>query len=61
MPGQVYGFDVAVSTHDLLRQGVTEARLVRVEVAASNRLDASLLAAQMAAVVGMPTAVYDRI
>jgi hypothetical protein len=52
-------FDVCVSTHELLRQGVTEATRVRVEVAAKDHCEARLIAAQMAAVVGMPTAVYD--
>lgn len=57
----VWEFDVAVSTHDLLKTGVTEAAYVRVFVAAESRGEAALLAAQMAAVVGMPTAVYDRL
>jgi hypothetical protein len=66
----IYSFDVTVSSHDLLKRGITEARLPgsphhhhRVVVAADNRDDAALAAAQMAACIpnAMVTGVYDRI
>jgi hypothetical protein len=57
----IYEFDVAVSTHDLLRKGITEATLVSVQVEAEDHCTASLIATQMASVVGMPTTLYDRI
>jgi hypothetical protein len=65
----VFSFDATVSTHDLLKAGVTEARLPgsehahhRVVVAANTRDEAALLAAQMvSAVWGMCTGLYDRI
>lgn len=54
-------FDVDVSTHDLLKQGVTVADRRRVEVIASGYLDASLLACQLACVDGaLPTDVWWR-
>ena len=54
-------FDVAVSSHDELKRGITVAGYVRVQVAAPDHCEASLVAAQMAAIVGMPTDVLDRI
>lgn len=55
---EVYSFDVTVSSHDLLKRGVVEARLLfsphhhhRVVVAADDVVDASLAAAQMAACI----------
>lgn len=64
----IYSFDVTVSTHDLLRVGVTAARLYgsperhhRIVVGADSRNEASLIAAQMASHHGMWTGVYDRI
>lgn len=57
----VWEFDVAVSSHDELKRGALEVGYVRVTVAASSHVEASLIAAQMAAGIGMPTAVYDRI
>lgn len=51
----VFSFDVTVSTHDLLKAGVTEARIPgsrhrhhRVVVEAEDRDTAALIAAQMA-------------
>lgn len=64
----VFSFDVTVSTHDLLKVGVTEARLPgsqhhhhRIVVAAETRNEAALLAAQMASVRWTCTGLYDRI
>lgn len=57
----VYEFDVAVSTHDLLRQGITEAHYVRAWVEADTHNEASIVACQMATIAGMPTGLYDRI
>lgn len=64
----VFSFDTTVSTHDLLKAGVTEARLPgsqhrhhRVVVAAEDRDEAALLAAQMVLCTGICTGVYDRI
>lgn len=45
---EVYSFDVALSSHDLLRQGQVEPYWSRVVVAASSESDAALLAAQLA-------------
>lgn len=59
----IWSFDVAFSTHDLLRAGVTEADWHRVVVEAPDRDEAALLACQMVACStrSMPTALYDRI
>lgn len=64
----VWSFDVTVSTHDLLRAGVTEARLPgsqehhhRIVIAADSHAEASLLAAQMAGCHAMCTGVFLRI
>ncbi len=66
----VFSFDVTVSSHDLLKRGITEARLPgsphhhhRIVIEAPNRDDAALAAAQMAACIpgAMVTGVYDRI
>jgi len=66
----VYSFDVTVSSHDLLKRGVTEARLPgsshrhhRIVVEATNRDEAALAAAQMASCIpgAMCTGLYDRI
>lgn len=54
-------FDVAVSSHDLLQLGITEAGYANIRVLAADYDDASLLACQMAAIYGMPTAAYIRI
>lgn len=65
-----YCFDVAVSTHDLLQQGITEALWTCVTVAADDtaavdpdraRDRAAEIACQMAARHGMPTACLDRV
>ena len=70
MSDAVWSFDVTVSSHVLLRQGVTEHRLFgaeaahhRVVVSAETRDEAALIAAQMAACIpgAMVTGVYDRI
>lgn len=45
----VWEFDIAVSTHDLLRRGVTVADYRRVTVEADDYSDASLTAYAMAA------------
>lgn len=53
----VWSFDVTVSTHGLLRQGVCEARMLngynhhRIVISADTFTEASLLAAQMACCV----------
>jgi hypothetical protein len=63
-----WSFDTTVSTHDLLKAGVTEARLLgsphhhhRVVVAAETRDEAALLAAQMVSCTAICTGLYDRI
>lgn len=63
-----FSFDATVSTHDLLKVGVTEARLPgsprhhhRVVVEAESRDEAALIAAQMVSCVGICTGLYDRI
>jgi hypothetical protein len=65
----VFAFDATCSTHDLLKAGVTEARLPgsphhhhRVVVDADTRDEAALIAAQMVSTCwGMCTGLYDRI
>lgn len=64
----VYSFDVEVSTHDLLKQGVTAGRLYgsprtwhRIVVEACDEQEGALIAAQMAACHAMPTATYLRV
>jgi hypothetical protein len=64
----VFSFDATISTHDLLKAGVTEARLPgsehhhhRVIVAAGDRDSAALLAAQMVSCTAICTGLYDRI
>lgn len=64
-----YSFDTTFSTHDLLKVGITEARLPgsqhrhhRVVVAAEDRDTAALLAAQMVCCThGICTGIWDRI
>lgn len=56
-----YEFDVAVSTHDLVKQGIIACRFIRVLVAADSYTEAELIATQMAGCHGMPTAVFVRI
>ena len=49
-------FDVGVSTHDLLRQGVVVRHYTRVVVSAETYVEARLVASQLAACGGwMPT------
>lgn len=48
-------YDVAVTTHELLQLGVTEAQRVRVEVEADTELEASQIAIQMGFIVGYAT------
>lgn len=55
---EVFTYDVAISTHDLLRQGITEAAHSHIVVAAEDDDEASLIALQMAACHGMPTKLY---
>lgn len=65
----VYSFDATASTHDLLKCGITEARMHgsqhahhRVVVAADTRDEAALLAAQMVCCTHtMCTGLYDRL
>lgn len=65
----IWSFDATVSTHDLLKAGVTEARIPgsqhrhhRVVVEAENRDTAALIAAQMASAgQWLCTGLYDRI
>ena len=52
---EVYSYLVAISTHELLRQGVTEAEWVHVTTSAPTEHEAALTATQMAACHGMPT------
>lgn len=55
-------FDVGVSTHDWLKEGVTVHHYTRVQVAADDHQTASLIALEMAAAGGwMPTMLLDRI
>lgn len=57
----VWEFDVGVATHELLQQGVLVDHYVLVRVAADSYLEASLLAIQMAGVVGYATECLLRI
>lgn len=64
----IYSFDVTISSHDLLKRGVTEARLPgsphhhhRIVVEAENETEGSLIAAQMASCQWMVTGVYLRV
>lgn len=55
-----YLFDVSISTHDLLKEGITEQWVTRVLVwSDTGRDEAALIACQMAARHGMPTCLYD--
>ena len=65
---KIFSFDATVSANDLLKQGVTEARLYgsqhthhRVVVAGRDRNEAALIAAQMVSCHAMCTGLYDRI
>lgn len=53
-----FSFDVAYSTRDALKAGVTEIGWHRVVVSAPDRDEAALLAC---CCVGMPTGCWDRI
>ena len=64
----VFTFDATVSAHDLLKAGVTEAKMPgsqhrhhRVVVAAEDRDTAALIAAQMVSSFGICTGLYDRV
>lgn len=65
----IYSFDVTVSTHDLLKQGVVARRWAgspndwhRVVVEAPNRIEAGLIVHAMLHAQGhYPTGIYDRI
>ena len=49
-------FDVGVSTHDLLKEGITVRHFTRVNVIANGYVEARLVACQLAACGGwMPT------
>lgn len=48
LPLSRYDFDVALSTHDLLQQGITDAFWMRIVLMAASDADAHLLAAHMA-------------
>lgn len=52
---EVYAYEVAISSHDLLKQGVTEAEWIHVVTSAPTEHEAALTATQMAACHGMPT------
>jgi hypothetical protein len=54
---ETWTFDVAVTTHELLKLGEACAQWVRVQVLAEGYLDASLLALQMANCVGYTTSI----
>jgi len=56
-----YEFCVATSNHDLLRQGITVAGMVRVQVSARNPVEARLIALQMASCCPpcMPTDIWE--
>jgi len=65
---QIFSFDATISTHDLLKRGITAGRLPgsqhrhhRIVIAAENATDAALLAAQMASAHGMVTGLFHRI
>lgn len=59
---ETWEFDVGVSTHDLLKNGIVVHHWTLVHVAAPNHLEARLIACQMAAAGGwMPTDVLTRI
>lgn len=51
----VYAYEVAISSHDLLKQGVTEAAWVHIVTSGPTEHEAALAAVQMAAGHGMPT------
>lgn len=60
----IYSFDIALSTHKLLKEGICEAALTRVVVEADDDVDAQLLACQLAHAVhghAMVTAAYMRV
>lgn len=66
----MFAFDATVSTHNLLKAGITEARLPgsshrhhRVLVEAETRDEAALIASQMVSCIpgAMCTGLYDRI
>lgn len=57
----MWEFDVAVTTHELLQQGVTAAAYVLVQVEAPNYTEAELVACQMAYCVGYVTDCLIRI
>ena len=59
---EVFSFDVSFSTHDLLKEGITEWRWRRVVVAAKDFTEARLIACQMVIALGWyATGCYVRI
>ena len=55
-------FDVGVSTHDLLKEGVVVRHYTRVSVSAKSYVEARLVACQLAAAGGwMPTEALPRV
>lgn len=56
---QVYAYEVAVSSHDLLKQGITEAVWTHVVISAPTEHEAALTAMQMVASHGVP--LLDRV
>ena len=59
---QEWEFDVGVSNHDLLKQGVIVRHYTRVSVATSSYTEARLVACQLAAAGGwMPTEALLRV
>lgn len=53
-------FDVAVTTHDLLKVGVVAARWVRVVIWSDDAMDAHVLAGQMVGCHGYVTSILYR-
>ena len=51
----VYAYEVAISSHDLLKEGITEAAWIHVVTSGPTEHEAALAAVQMAAGHGMPT------
>lgn len=58
---EVFEFDVAVSTHDLLRQGILTKIMLNVQVQAESHTEAFMIAYAMGACHGVVTDIWDRI
>lgn len=57
----VYEFDVGITTHELLQEGVLVAQWIPVQVEAPSWVDASLLAIQIAGCHGYTTECLTRL